>query len=79
MGVYRYKYKVRNAVSSLWHVIDKFCSLRQVRMIKDLKDLVYYRFNTRPVGKDPGWRVWPFFMRGIVPLLERWLGNLLAR
>lgn len=27
----------------------------------------------------PGWRVWLFFMRGITPLLERWLGNLLAR
>lgn len=27
----------------------------------------------------PGWRVWIFFLRGIVPLLERWLGNLLAR
>ena len=27
----------------------------------------------------PGWRVWLFFMRGVVPLLERWLGNLLAR
>ena len=45
-----------------------------------------YRFNTGPVGKGPGvgfwapgWRVWLFFMRGIVPLLERWLGNLLAR
>ncbi|KAL0429775.1 UNVERIFIED_CONTAM: Pre-processing-splicing factor 8A [Sesamum radiatum] len=25
------------------------------------------------------WRVWLFFLRGIVPLLERWLGNLLAR
>ena len=24
-------------------------------------------------------RVWVFFLRGIVPLLERWLGNLLAR
>ena len=39
-----------------------------------------------PVGKGPGcgfwapgWRVWLFFLRGIVPLLERWLGNLLAR
>ena len=37
-------------------------------------------------GKGPGvgfwaptWRVWLFFLRGIVPLLERWLGNLLAR
>nr|CAG8489846.1 2781_t:CDS:10 [Entrophospora candida] len=53
---------------------------------KDLKHLIYYRFNTGPVGKGPGcgfwapsWRVWLFFMRGIVPLLERWLGNLLAR
>eukprot|EP00605_Chrysophyceae_sp_TOSAG23-4_P000128 GSChrysophyteH1.ASY1.ANO1.147.1 assembled CDS len=27
----------------------------------------------------PGWRVWIFFLRGIIPLLERWLGNLLAR
>ncbi|RUS28601.1 PRP8 domain IV core-domain-containing protein, partial [Jimgerdemannia flammicorona] len=50
------------------------------------KHLIYYRFNTGPVGKGPGvgiwapgWRVWLFFMRGIVPLLERWLGNLLAR
>ena len=39
-----------------------------------------------PVGKGPGcgfwapgWRVWLFFMRGITPLLERWLGNLLSR
>ena len=55
-------------------------------MTKDLKHLIYYRFNTGPVGKGPGvgfwapgWRVWLFFMRGIVPLLEHWLGNLLAR
>ena len=27
----------------------------------------------------PGWRVWMFFLRGVVPLLERWLGNLLSR
>lgn len=53
--------------------------MRQVRMTKDLKHLIYYRFNTGPVGKGPGngfwapgWRVWLFFMRGIVPLLERW-------
>jgi len=55
-------------------------------MCKDLKHLIYYRFNSGAVGKGPGcgfwapgWRVWLFFMRGIVPLLERWLGNLLAR
>ena len=114
-GMYRYKYKL----------------MRQVRMCKDLKHLIYYRFNTGPVGKvrtgwscegcggrlgcpdattrwrcvcpplprstpplpapaphlqgpgvgfwAPMWRVWLFFLRGIVPLLERWLGNLLAR
>jgi pre-mRNA-processing factor 8 len=56
-------------------------------MTKDLKHLIYYRFNTGPVSKcparcgvwAPGWLVWLFFMRGIVPLLERWLGNFLAR
>lgn len=55
-------------------------------MCKDLKHLIYYRFNTGPVGKGPGcgiwapgWRVWLFFLRGITPLLERWLGNLLSR
>ncbi|KAJ3817074.1 PROCN domain-containing protein [Lentinula raphanica] len=60
-GMYRYKYKAR------------------LRMTKDLKYLIYYRFNTGPVGKGPGngfwapgWRVWLFFMRGIVPLLEQW-------
>eukprot|EP00241_Pyramimonas_parkeae_P014868 CAMPEP_0114310796 /NCGR_PEP_ID=MMETSP0059-20121206/19450_1 /TAXON_ID=36894 /ORGANISM="Pyramimonas parkeae, Strain CCMP726" /LENGTH=2336 /DNA_ID=CAMNT_0001434863 /DNA_START=49 /DNA_END=7060 /DNA_ORIENTATION=- len=69
-GMYRYKYRL----------------MRQIRMCKDLKHLVYYRFNTGPVGKGPGcgfwapmWRVWLFFLRGVVPLLERWLGNLLAR
>eukprot|EP00793_Prasinoderma_coloniale_P002374 PRCOL_00001855-RA len=69
-GMYRYKYRV----------------MRQIRMCKDLKHLIYYRFNTGPVGKGPGvgfwapsWRVWLFFLRGIIPLLERWLGNLLAR
>jgi pre-mRNA-processing factor 8 len=69
-GMYRYKYKL----------------MRQVRMTKDLKHLIYYRFNTGAIGKGPGvgiwapgWRVWLFFLRGIIPLLERWLGNLLAR
>ena len=43
-------------------------------------------FSQGPVGKGPGvgiwapgWRVWMFFLRGVVPLLERWLGNLLSR
>ena len=69
-GMYRYKYKL----------------MQQVRMCKDLKHVINYRFNTGPVGEGPGvgfwaplWRVWLFFLRGTIPLLERWLGNLLAR
>ncbi|AAS50980.2 ABR207Wp [Eremothecium gossypii ATCC 10895] len=68
-GIYRYKYRV----------------MHQIRACKDLKHVVYYRFN-KIIGKGPGcgfwqpaWRVWIFFMRGIIPLLERWLGNLLSR
>jgi pre-mRNA-processing factor 8 len=59
-GMYRYKYRL----------------MRQIRMCKDFKHVVYYRFNTGPVGKGPGvgvWapmqRVWLFFLRGIIPLL----------
>ncbi|KAK6202977.1 NUC071 domain-containing protein [Scheffersomyces amazonensis] len=68
-GIYRYKYKV----------------MHQIRQCKDLKHVVYERFN-QIIGKGPGcgfwqpsWTVWISFLRGIVPLLERWLGNLLAR
>ncbi|ANB13964.1 U4/U6-U5 snRNP complex component PRP8 [Sugiyamaella lignohabitans] len=68
-GIYRYKYKV----------------MHQIRTCKDLKHVIYYRFNS-VIGKGPGcgfwqpaWRVWLFFLRGTIPLLERWLGNLLAR
>ena len=64
----------------------KLVAIHACCLLQDLKHLVYYRFNTGPVGKGPGvgfwapmWRVWLFFLRGIVPLLERWLGNLLAR
>ena len=69
-GMYRYKYKL----------------MHQIRSCKDLKHLIYYRFNSGPVGKGPGcgfwvpaWRIWLSFLRGIIPLLERWLGNLLSR
>lgn len=68
-GIYRYKYKV----------------MHQIRACKDLKHVVYSRFNSI-IGKGPGcgfwqpaWKVWLSFIRGIIPLLERWLGNLLAR
>ena len=69
-GIYRYKYRV----------------MKQVRMTKDYTNVIYSRFNTGAVGPGPGvgfwlpsWRVWVFFLRGIIPLLERWLGNMLAR
>ena len=55
-------------------------------LIVDLIYLFIPHVRLGPVGKGPGvglwapgWRVWLFFMRGIIPLLERWLGNLLAR
>lgn len=35
-GMYRYKYRL----------------MRQIRTCKDLKHLIYYRFNTGPVGKE---------------------------
>ena len=69
-GMYRYKYRV----------------MKEIRQCKDLKHLIYDRFNAGAVGKGPGtgfwlsgWRTWVFFLRGIMPVLERWLGNLLAR
>jgi pre-mRNA-processing factor 8 len=69
-GVYRYKYRV----------------MRQVQQCRDLKHLIYSRFNTGAVKKGPGtgfwgpaWRVWVMFLRGMTPLLQRMLGNLLTR
>ncbi|EPQ28314.1 uncharacterized protein PFL1_04141 [Pseudozyma flocculosa PF-1] len=50
-GMYRYKYRV----------------MRQIRACKDLKHVIYLRFDTGLVGK------------GITPLLERWLRDRLAR
>ena len=69
-GMYRYKYRV----------------MRQVRATKDLKHVIYYRFNTGPVGKGPGvgfgvqaGEFGSSFCVGVIPLLERWLKNMLAR
>ena len=68
-GLYRYKYK----------------SMHQIRQCKDLKHVIYHRFNNL-IGKGPGcgfwypsYKVWLSFMRGSTPLLERWLGNILSR
>ena len=68
-GIYRYKYRV----------------MHQIGACKDLKHVVYHHFNAG-LAKGPGcgfwqpaWRVWLAFVRGSIPLLERWLGNLVAR
>jgi hypothetical protein len=80
-GMYRYKYKLMKQI--------RMCKdLKHLIYVSSMKNNAkhQYRFNTGPVGKGagvgfwaPGWRVWLFFLRGILPLLERWLGNLLAR
>jgi hypothetical protein len=45
-GMYRYKYKL----------------MRQIRMCKDLKHVIYYRFNTGPVGKVRAHTLPPSFL-----------------
>ncbi|KAI7934351.1 hypothetical protein MJO28_017138, partial [Puccinia striiformis f. sp. tritici] len=62
-GMYQYKYEL----------------MKQIRQCKDLKHVIYYRFNTGTVGKGPGvgfwapgWRLCLFFMRGIIPRLENY-------
>ena len=86
-GVYRYKYKVSfSFFGVIFFALHCLQLMTQVPMTMDLKHLIYYHFNTGPVGKGPGcgfwapgWCVWLFFMHGIVPVIEHWLGNLLAR
>lgn len=66
-----------------------FYANREIYVYKYIFKLIIVLYITifkGPVGKGPGcgfwapgWRVWLFFMRGITPLLERWLGNLLSR
>ncbi|KIW37299.1 uncharacterized protein PV06_10639 [Exophiala oligosperma] len=49
----------------------KYKLMHHIRSCKDLKHLIYYRFNSGPVGKGlgcgfwaPSWRVWLLFLRG---------------
>lgn len=87
--MFRYKYTIGfSSPLFCWCFLTTFSSLqlmRYVRMTKDSKHLIYYRFNTGPVGKGPGnefwapgWRIWLFFMWGIVPLLEQWYVSFLS-
>ena len=59
---------------------------RQAKQARNLKHLIYHRFNSGEVQKGPGtgfwapaWRTCMGFMRGMVPLLHRFLHNLVSR
>ena len=69
-GIYRYKYTF----------------MRRIKHSKDLKHLLYHRFNSGPVGKGPGmgfwapvWRMWVCLFRGMMPLLEKFINRLIDR
>uniref|UniRef100_G0U334 Protein kinase A catalytic subunit n=1 Tax=Trypanosoma vivax (strain Y486) TaxID=1055687 RepID=G0U334_TRYVY len=69
-GIYRYKLR----------------AMRQIKRARDLKHVLYSKFNVGEVLRGPGcgfwapsWRVWVFFLRGMTPLLQRYLGNLTDR
>jgi len=69
-GIYRYKYKI----------------MKQIKICKSIKKILYKKFYDFPVPLGPGfgfwapvWKVWVFFLRGIVPIQERWIANLLSR
>jgi pre-mRNA-processing factor 8 len=67
-GIYRYKYKTVN----------------QIRICKAIKKILYFKLNKNKKNTGfgfwaPFWRIWLFFLRGIFPLLQRWLSNLVSR
>jgi len=69
-GIYRYKYKI----------------MKQIKICKSIKKIFYEKFYDFPVPKGPGfgfwapvWKVWVFFLRGMIPVQERWISNLLSR
>ncbi|KAF7684116.1 Pre-mRNA-splicing factor 8 like protein [Astathelohania contejeani] len=68
-GIYRYKYRI----------------MRQIKKCKSLKHIIYHRFN-EDIGKGPGcgfwapsWRIWIFFFRGHISLIENYISNLVTR
>ena len=54
-GMYRYKYKL----------------MKQIRMCKDLKHVIYYRFNSGVVGKGPGVGFWAPGVEGVAVFFAR--------
>nr|UXY88006.1 splicing factor Prp8 [Cryptomonas curvata] len=67
-AIYRYKYK----------------TIYQIRICKSIKEILYLKLNKnqKSIGFGfwaPFWRIWLFFLRGIFPLLQRWLSNLVSR
>ncbi|KAI0564470.1 pre-mRNA processing 8 protein PRP8 [Gracilaria domingensis] len=84
------KERKKSRLGSSFHLVREI--LRLTKLVVDchvqyrLGNVDAFQLADDPVGKGPGcgvwapsWRIWLFFMRGIIPLLERWLGNLLAR
>nr|UXY88510.1 splicing factor Prp8 [Cryptomonas curvata] len=67
-GIYRYKYK----------------TIYQIRVCKSIQKILYKKLNKNKKSIAfgfwaPFWRVWLFFMRGVSPVLQRWLSNLVSR
>lgn len=69
-GIYRYKLR----------------TMHEINRTRDIKHMLYSKFNVGGVPSGPGcgfwgpsWRVWAFYMRGMTPLLQRYLGNLTDR
>ncbi|EPY39064.1 pre-mRNA-processing factor 8 [Angomonas deanei] len=69
-GIYRYKLRAQ----------------RQIKRTQSWKYVLFNKFYAGGVPGGPGcgmwgpsWRVWIFFMRGMTPLLQRYLGNLTDR
>ena len=69
-GIYRYKYKI----------------MKQIKICKAIKKIFYEKFYTFSVPTGPGfgcwppvWKVWVYYLRGMVPVQERWISNLLSR
>ena len=60
--------------------------MKQIKICKAIKKIFYEKFYTFSVPTGPGfgcwppvWKVWVYYLRGMVPVQERWISNLLSR
>eukprot|EP00792_Barthelona_sp_PAP020_P004627 TRINITY_DN2246_c0_g1_i1.p1 TRINITY_DN2246_c0_g1~~TRINITY_DN2246_c0_g1_i1.p1 ORF type:complete len:2283 (-),score=561.88 TRINITY_DN2246_c0_g1_i1:22-6870(-) len=75
-GVYRYKYKTNHQVrecKDLQLLIDRYFTSSKTSNVKEDRQKPGIGFW------HPLWRVWFFWLRGLTPLLRKWLGNLISR